>query len=344
MKDIDALIDNLLVIRKAILEAEEEHREVVEHVHPNYRYSATNFIRYLKLRTFDLRKIQFRLSALGLSSISHSERHVLANVENILYFLYLSQGKDFQGKFRLGENPVNFLKSQRVLKKNTKRLLKTRKSARRTAIMVTLSVRATQYEHVKELILAGMEIARINCSHDDQQVWGKMVQNVRRATEETGMACTIYFDLAGPKLRTSSVNANGKKAFVLLHSEDRLHLYWEEKPAMSDWLNAEETQAAACTVPQIFEDVRTGESIWFDDGKIGGVIEEIRDKHLVIRITKTNPKGGKLRKEKGINLPETNLNLPSLTQEDLQNLPFVTEHADIIGFSFVRRPKDVQQL
>lgn len=347
MKDIDALIDNLLVIRKAILEGEEEHREVVEHVHPNYRYSATNFIRYLKLRTFDLRKIQFRLSALGLSSISHSERHVLANVENILHFLYLSQGEDFQGKFRLGEHPVNFSKSQRVLKKNTKRLLKTRKSARRTAIMVTLSDQATQYEHVKELILAGMEIARINCSHDNQQVWEKMVGNVKQATEETGMACTIYFDLAGPKLRTSSINVNGKKgkkAFILLHSEDLLHLYWEEKPEVFDWLNAEEAQAAACSVPQVFEDVRIGESIWFDDGKIGGVIEEIHEKHLVIRITKTNPKGGKLRKEKGINLPETNLNLPSLTPEDLHNLPFVTEHADIIGFSFVRRPKDVQQL
>lgn len=344
MKYINSLIENLLAIRKAILEEEKEYKDIIEQVHPNYRYSATNFIRYLKLRTFDLRKMQFRLSALGLSSISHSERHVLANVENILHFLYLSQGQDFKGKYKLGEHPVNFSQSQRVLKKNTRRLLKTQKSARRTAIMVTLSDQATKYEHVKALIRAGMEIARINCSHDDQQVWGKMVQNVRRATEETGMACTIYFDLAGPKLRTSSVNANGKKAFVLLHSEDRLHLYWEEKPAMSDWLNAEETQAAACTVPQIFEDVRTGESIWFDDGKIGGVIEEIRDKHLVIRITKTNPKGGKLRKEKGINLPETNLNLPSLTQEDLQNLPFVTEHADIIGFSFVRRPKDVQQL
>src|SRR5690606_31030928 len=145
MKDIDALIDNLLVIRKAILEAEEEHREVVEHVHPNYRYSATNFIRYLKLRTFDLRRIQFKLSSLGLSSISHSERHVLANVENILHFLYLSQGKPFVGKFGLGEHPVNFSESQKVLKKNTKRLLKTGKSPRNTSIMVTLSDKAIYY-------------------------------------------------------------------------------------------------------------------------------------------------------------------------------------------------------
>ncbi len=97
MKDIDALIEDLLMIRNDILEGEKEYREVIAQVHPNYKYSATNFIRYLRLRTFDLRKIQFQLSALGLSSISHSERHVLANVENILHFLYLSQGRDFQG-------------------------------------------------------------------------------------------------------------------------------------------------------------------------------------------------------------------------------------------------------
>lgn len=347
MKDIDALIDNLLAIRKDILEGEKEYREVIEHVHPNYRYSATNFIRYLKLRTFDLRKIQFRLSALGLSSISHSERHVLANVENILHFLYLSQGKHFEANFNLGEHPVNFLESQRVLKRNTKRLLKTTKSARRTAIMVTLSDRAIDYEHVKALVIAGMEIARINCSHEDRQVWEKMVRNVRLAVEETGMACTIYFDLAGPKLRISTIKKTGKKgkkAYILLHPGDLLHLYLEENHGMPGTLDGGEFPAAFCGVKQIFEDVRLGDSIWFDDGKIGGLIEEIHKQHLVIKITKTNPKGGKLKEEKGINLPHTDLNLPSLTQEDLANLPFVAAHADIIGFSFVRKPKDVQLL
>lgn len=345
MKDIDALIEDLLMIRNDILEWEKEYREVIAQVHPNYKYSATNFIRYLRLRTFDLRKIQFQLSALGLSSISHSERHVLANVENILHFLYLSQGRDFQGKYKLGEHPVNFIDSQKVLKKNTKRLLKTQKTARRTAIMVTLSDRATSYQHVKELILTGMQIARINCSHDHQQIWAKMADNVKSAVRETGMACSLYFDLAGPKLRTASVQTKAKKKpHILLHPGDLLHLYREEHPGLFDTMDTGEVPAASCSVPQIFEDVRVGESIWFDDGKIGGFIEEIHEKYLVIKITKTNPKGGKLKEEKGINLPETNLNLPSLTEEDLSNLPFVTAHADIIGFSFVRKPKDVQLL
>src|SRR5690554_4971588 len=110
MKDIDIpiLIEDLLAIRKTILESEHAYRDTIKNVHPNYRYSAKNFVRYLRLRTFDLRKIQVRLSTLGLSSISHSERHVLANIENILHFLHLNQGMVFKGKHPLGQHPVNF--------------------------------------------------------------------------------------------------------------------------------------------------------------------------------------------------------------------------------------------
>src|SRR5690606_34349745 len=100
----------------------------------------------------------------------------------------------------------------------------------------------------------------------------------------------------------------------------------------------------SCSIPEIFEDVSKGENIWFDDGKIGGVVEGVDKKCLVIKITKTNPKGGKLKEEKGINLPDTKLHLPSLTNEDIVNLPFIAQYADIIGFSFVRKPSDVQLL
>src|SRR5690606_32860065 len=230
MKNKNALIEELTAIREAILKGENEFREVIDQVHPNYRYSATNFIRYLKLRTFDLRKIQVRLSTLGLSSISHSERHVLANVENILHFLHLSQGKTFQGRYGLGEHPVNFIESQKVLKKNTRRLFKSNNNPRNTSVMVTLSAGAVVYDHVKSLLLAGMTIARMNCSHDDEEVWKQMVSYVNHATEETGQDCTIYFDLAGPKLRTGDVAPRTKKGkdnegFIRLRQGDLLHIY-----------------------------------------------------------------------------------------------------------------------
>src|SRR5690606_11866593 len=191
MKEINTLIERLKEIREAILEGERALQTTIENVHPNYRYSATNFIRYLKLRTFDLRKVQGLLSTLGLSSISHSERHVLANVENILHFLHLSQGKDFHGCYGLGDHPVNFLESQKVLKKNTKRLFKSKKNPRNTSVMVTLSSSDIAYENVKALIGEGMDIARINCSHDHQEAWMEMVNNVRRAAIETNKNCSI---------------------------------------------------------------------------------------------------------------------------------------------------------
>ena len=350
MKDIPALIDDLLIIRNAILDGEKEYQEVIDNVHPHYRYSATNFIRYLKLRTFDLRKIQFQLSALGLSSISHSERHVLANVENILHFLHLSEGRHFDGKFALGEHPVNFLESQKVLKKHTMRLLKTQKSPRNTSIMVTLSTKGTEYQHVKDLVLAGMEVARINCSHDSRQVWERMAKNVILASQETGIGCSIYFDLAGPKLRTGKIihNSQGKasKDHISLKEGEILYLVNGENrgEAEQEHQMSKSGPVISCSIPEIFEDVSKGENIWFDDGKIGGVVEGVDKKCLVIKITKTNPKGGKLKEEKGINLPDTKLHLPSLTNEDIVNLPFIAQYADIIGFSFVRKPSDVQLL
>src|SRR5690554_1887349 len=161
MKELSTLIDSLMAIRSQILEGEKEHRTTIENVHPKFRYSAKNFIRYLKLRTFDLREIQAQLSSLGLSSISHSERHVLANVENILHFLHLNQGQKFNGCHALGQHPVNFAESQKVLQENTQRLLKTLKNPDSTSIMVTLSSTAIEYQHVKDLVKAGMKVARI---------------------------------------------------------------------------------------------------------------------------------------------------------------------------------------
>lgn len=351
MKDINKLIEDLLEIRRAILDGEKEFKETINNVHPNYRYSATNFIRYLKLRTFDLRKIQVQLSVLGLSSISHSERHVLANIENILYFLHLSLGLEFNGRHDLGKHPANFLESQKVLKKNTKRLFKVHQKPKNTTIMVTLSSYAIEYSHVKDLIIAGMGIARINCSHDNVVVWEKMADNVKLAAKETGKKCALYFDLAGPKLRTGKIGrkTKGKRnPHILLCQGDILHLYREE--AMAEELakgkntHADEIPMISCRIPEIFNDVQLNDKIWFDDGKIGGVIEEKNGDYLSIRIVTTNPKGGKLREEKGINLPQTTLNLPSLTNEDIANLPFIAEHADMIGFSFVRKPTDIQLL
>lgn len=100
----------------------------------------------------------------------------------------------------------------------------------------------------------------------------------------------------------------------------------------------------SCTIPEVFDDIRSGEAIWFDDGKIGGVVEKIEHNGAFIRITHARAAGEKLRSNKGINLPESNLRLAALTPPDLENLAFVAEHADIVGLSFANSARDVESL
>jgi len=99
-----------------------------------------------------------------------------------------------------------------------------------------------------------------------------------------------------------------------------------------------------CTIPAVFDDVRVGEPIWFDDGKIGGVVEKVHSTRVHVRITHTRLRGGKLRGGKGINLPESQLRLAALTTKDLEDLAFVAQHADVVDLSFANSAGDVESL
>jgi pyruvate kinase len=99
-----------------------------------------------------------------------------------------------------------------------------------------------------------------------------------------------------------------------------------------------------CTLPQVFAQVQLGERIWFDDGRIGGVIVRVERHWLEVEITHARDGGEKLRGDKGINLPDTQLDLPALTTKDLKDLAVVAKLADIVGLSFVQRASDVKAL
>jgi pyruvate kinase len=102
--------------------------------------------------------------------------------------------------------------------------------------------------------------------------------------------------------------------------------------------------AIACTLPRALEHARRGEAVWFDDGKIGGVIEAVGDDHVLVRITVAKNGGDRLRSGKGINLPDTHMDIGAMTRRDLLDLAIVAKHADIIGLSFVRSVEDVRRL
>jgi pyruvate kinase len=96
-----------------------------------------------------------------------------------------------------------------------------------------------------------------------------------------------------------------------------------------------------CTLPEVFEDVRAGERVWLDDGRIGGVIERVEQHELHVRIERTRPRGQKLKSDKGINLPDSELSLSALTTKDVEDLEFVARNADLVGLSFASRPEDL---
>ncbi|MEJ2005984.1 MAG: pyruvate kinase, partial [Cyclobacteriaceae bacterium] len=100
----------------------------------------------------------------------------------------------------------------------------------------------------------------------------------------------------------------------------------------------------SCTFPEIFGIIEQGEKIFFDDGKIGGIVEETGDGYMKVRIERARHTGTKLKADKGINFPDLKRPLTGLTSKDREDLKFVVDNADIVNVSFVNRPDDVREL
>jgi pyruvate kinase len=117
------------------------------------------------------------------------------------------------------------------------------------------------------------------------------------------------------------------------------------RPAQYDGKNNLLTPACiGVTLPEFFDSVRPGEPIWLDDGRFGGIVTRVESDQVTIEIKQAPAGGRKLGAEKGINAPETNLQIASLTADDLKALEFIGRHADILGYSFVRSEEDVRDL
>ncbi len=329
---------------------EDRHADTLTRIHPNYQGSARNLLHYLSLRRLDLRELQEQLSSYGISSIAHSEGYTLANLLNIRNLLaLLHSAVDSEPVFSVAP-PFDVYTSKVQLKKNAAEIFGTNSlPGAATYTMVTMPAESAEdYSLVLGLVASGMDLARINTSHDDPQVWEAMIRNIRRAEEDTGFSCRVYMDLSGPKLRTVLPPHHGKKTehrkkngnFVVF-VDDELTLLSQYSEGF--WHPAEEP-TIGLSLPEVFEDLREGQRIFFDDGKIGGIITDTRNQRVKVKIHQAARDGTTLRGGKGVNLPDTTLALQSLTQADRRHLPFVARHADVVGYSFVRYPHDLEDL
>ena len=451
------LIDQLHELRAAI--HGEAQKILAEYAQRSLDFkidgSTYNLAHYLALRRHDLRQLQEDLAEAGVSSLGRCEAHVMATLDQVistLQFGHLSPPQQSPAK----SGYPSYKEGRALLERNSLRLFGPKPDSRNTRIMVTLPTEAA-YDNqlINDLVAKGMNCARINCAHDDYEIWRAMLDKVIMARETMGKDCTILMDLAGQKIRTRTVaneagciklkanhNGNAVEPAVVLftsgalaaptgnavclaipaavHSRlqlgDRLvfddargkrrHFDMVSQTEDGNWLGAcgqnavidgdtvielrrrdghahfeklcdfsvarfpvqveerrlfvgdrlllcrDAVQAGSgegplrvsCTHPTVVEQLRPGHAVWFDDGKIGTTVERIDGACALLRVVHARPGGAKLRDDKGINLPDTRLNLPCLTAKDLADLDFVCKYADMVGFSFVQSGRDMQAL
>ncbi|WP_019498413.1 pyruvate kinase [Pseudanabaena sp. PCC 6802] len=302
-----------------------------------FRKSCLNLSYYLALRRHDLRALQTALMPWGLSSLGRLESRVLPNLDAAIATLGSVCHAD---PHSLPSRPIveKFFEGEQLLQLNTEDIFNKTKATRRVRIMLTLPTEAaSHYEFVRDLVRRGMDCARINCSHDNADIWKAAIDNVRLAEAEIGNSCKVLMDLGGPKPRMGVAIAPNTKQRIF---RDEYLLLTRTPPAI---VGATCFQAN-CTLPEVLDQVQVGEAVWIDDGHIGARIESITEEGVLLRVTHASSKGNKLLPDKGLNFPDTDLNLSPLTEKDLQDLDFVAIHADIVGYSFVQEPADIELL
>ncbi|MFV9483623.1 pyruvate kinase [Christiangramia sp. ASW11-125] len=201
---------------------------------------------------------------------------------------------------------------------------------KKTKIVATLGPATSSKDTLKRMLQEGVNVFRINFSHADYEDVKQRVQMIRELNEEEGFNAAILADLQGPKLRVGVM----KEEVVVSEGDIITFVTGEPFKGTSErvYMNYE-------TFPQ---DVKAGERILLDDGK------------LIFEVVKTNKKdevttkvvqGGPLKSKKGVNLPNTNISLPALTEKDIKDAKFACELAvDWMALSFVRHAEDLMEL
>lgn len=310
-----------------MLETEKRFSHLLSQIHPSNSKAAGNLLHYLALRSLDIRSLQDQLHAAGLSSLASSESHIRGQLSAILSRL--------GSRKKVGGNIISYETGKSALEQHAGKLFGTRPNSQLPGIMATFdSSLANDYAAVKSMLQSGMTIARINCAHDDESVWFRMIQQVKRASRITGIPCKIYMDLAGPKIRT------------VLAGRDKLKVQEGQQIYLADeaHLKKNSSHMVGCTVKGIAKMLQVGEKVLFDDGLIEARVERVAGTKVALIIMRISARKPFIKCEKGINFPESTLQLPALTPFDRKCLPFIQKHADLVGFSFIRTPNDLREL
>ncbi len=200
---------------------------------------------------------------------------------------------------------------------------------KKTKIVATLGPATSDFNTLTNLVHAGVNVFRVNCSHSNPEGIKKTIKLIREVNEINNFAVAVLADLQGPKLRLGEVEEG-----TYINAGDAFTLTTNECLGNSE--------RAFLTYQSFAQDVNAGERILLDDGKL---ILEVVDTNGEDTVTTKVIQGGALKSRKGVNLPNTNVSLPCLTEKDLEDLSAaIEEEVEWVGLSFVRSAEDVKEL
>jgi pyruvate kinase len=200
----------------------------------------------------------------------------------------------------------------------------------KTKIIATVGPASNTYEKLLALVEAGVNVFRLNFSHGTHEEHKQVIDHIQAINKDFPFNIAILADLQGPKLRVGMIEGGAMD----LHKDDEFLFTNEECIGTKD--------SVYISYPDFYKDVRIGEKILLDDGKIEVLVIEITPEKCV-RVKVLAP--GVLLPKKGVNLPDTKISLPSLSEKDLRDLDFiVSQDIDWVALSFVRKPDDVTAL
>jgi pyruvate kinase len=199
----------------------------------------------------------------------------------------------------------------------------------KTKILATIGPASNNYETIKSLAAAGANVFRLNFSHGSHEVHKEVIQLIRRLNEELGTHLGILQDLQGPKIRVGEVENNGV----------------EIKPGSPITITNDPVIGTSELVSTVYQnlpnDVLVGDRILIDDGNLELLVNSTDGKNVNCTVIH----GGILKSRKGINLPNTKVSAPSLTEKDINDLEFgLSQDVDWIALSFVRSSEDIIDL
>lgn len=246
IQTLDAINEEMTAFRAA-------HAELLEGIDTSNRHSAENLLDYLTFRSEDRSAIQHALAELGLSSLGRSEAAIRPQIQRVRDLMECLDGKQLLTSEQLSSSPVSLGREFTSNKANA--LFGPEMEKRHTRIMVTMPTEASHPPSmIDDFLHAGMNVARINCAHDNQAVWRDIALNIRARSHALGLPCKIMMDLAGPKLRTGSMPSGPQVIRVKPRKDFRGHVTKAAKVVFYPHSMPEPDEYDAVAIPLNCED------------------------------------------------------------------------------------------